>query len=75
MRTGRSSPAPAGLIAAVDNADNASHEPFQASERRAYQGRAIAILKAGAPSGRITLTASAPGLAPGSITIEVVAAR
>ena len=27
-----------GVIAAVDSADNASHEPFQSHERRAFQG-------------------------------------
>ena len=35
-----------GAIAAVDSADNASHEPFQASERHAYQGQCLAIVKA-----------------------------
>ena len=39
------SPGP-GVIAAVDSADNASHEPFQAPERRAFQGRCIAIVRA-----------------------------
>jgi beta-galactosidase len=62
-----------GVVAAVDSADNNSHEPFQASERKAYQGRCVALLKASAPSGRITLTASAPGLTSGSITINAVA--
>lgn len=62
-----------GVIAAVDSGDNTSHESFQVSERRAYQGRCFAILRANASSGRIVLTASAPGLASGSITIEAVA--
>jgi beta-galactosidase len=61
-----------GLIAAVDSADNNSHEPFQATERRAYQGRCFAMLKASAARGKITLTASAPGLAAGSIKIDAV---
>ncbi|HEX8142504.1 MAG TPA: glycoside hydrolase family 2 TIM barrel-domain containing protein [Pyrinomonadaceae bacterium] len=63
-----------GRIVAVDSADNNSHEPFQASERKAYQGLAFAMLKANAPRGRITLTASAPGLTGGSITINAVVA-
>jgi len=58
----------------VDSADNASHEAFQASERRAFQGWCVAVLKAGA-AGRIAMTASAPGLAAGSITIEAVRGR
>ncbi len=61
-------------VAAVDNGDNASHEPFQATQRRAYQGRCFAMLKATAPRGRATLTASAAGLAPASVTIEAAPA-
>jgi beta-galactosidase len=60
-----------GVIAAVDSANNASHELFQASERHAFQGRCVAFIKAAAPSGEITLTASAPGLAPSSASITI----
>jgi len=59
-----------GVIAAVDNADNASHESFQAGERHAFQGRCVAFVKATAPSGQIALTASASGLTAGSISIQ-----
>src|SRR5262249_43638979 len=48
-----------GVIAAVDSGDNNSHELFQASERKAYQGRCFAILKAVGTNGRIALVASA----------------
>jgi len=58
-----------GAIAAVDNADNASHELFQASARHAYEGRVVAIVRATA-SGLVTVSASADGLAPGSLRIE-----
>jgi len=61
-----------GIIAAVDSGDNSSHEPFQASERRAFQGRCFAMLRATASAGRITLIASAPGLAGDSITLRAV---
>jgi len=57
-----------GLVAAVDSGDNSSHEPFQASQRRAYQGLCFAMLKARS-RGRITITASASGLASASVTI------
>ena len=60
-----------GMIAAVDNGGNASHEPFQAGERRALQGRCVVFIKATAPSGKITLTASAPGLTAGSANIKI----
>jgi len=61
-----------GVVTAVDSADNSSHEAFHASERRAYQGQCFAILRATSSSGRVKLTASAPGLADASITIQAV---
>jgi beta-galactosidase len=62
-----------GRIAAVDSADNNSHEPFQASERKAYQGRSFAMLRANASRGRMTVTAEASGLTGGSININAIA--
>ena len=59
-----------GVIAAVDNADNSSHEPFQAAERKAWEGWCVAFVKASTPSGNITLSASAPGLAAGSLSLQ-----
>jgi len=61
-----------GVIAAVDSGNNNSHEQFQTTERKAYQGRCFALLKAKAPGGRITLEASAPGLGSKTITIKTV---
>jgi beta-galactosidase len=57
-----------GAIVAVDNADNASHEPFQASERKAFQGSCIAIVRV-TGTGAITVSVSAPGLAGSSVVI------
>jgi beta-galactosidase len=59
-----------GMIAAMDNADNASHEPFQASERHAFQGRCVAFVKASVSSGKMVVTASAPGLKSGKVFIK-----
>jgi len=61
-----------GVIAAVDNANRSSVESFQGNQRLAYNGRAYAAVKATADTGAITLTASADGLAPGSITLQAV---
>ncbi len=58
-----------GVLAAVDSADNSSHESFQASERHAFQGRCIAIVRATA-MGRILFSASAEGLGRAALTIE-----
>ena len=61
-----------GVVAAVDNGDNSSHEKFKASQRRAYQGLLLAMIKAKAPRGKITITASSPGLASASTTLTAV---
>jgi len=61
-----------GVVAAVDSADNASHEPFQTRERLAYQGECVAFVKATAPAGEITLTASAPGLKSSSVKFKAL---
>ncbi|GAC1651305.1 MAG: hypothetical protein NVS9B15_11450 [Acidobacteriaceae bacterium] len=47
------------------------HEPFQATQRRLYDGAVCAIVRATAASGRVTITASVPGVAPASITLGV----
>ncbi|MDR3699001.1 MAG: glycoside hydrolase family 2 TIM barrel-domain containing protein [Candidatus Sulfopaludibacter sp.] len=60
-----------GTIAAVDSADNVSHESFQAPERRAFQGRCIAIVKA-TGIGRILFSVSAEGLGRGGLTVEAM---
>ena len=62
-------------FAAVDNGDNSSHESFRGLERKAYDGQCIAILKANAPAGKATMTASAAGLAASTVTIEVATPR
>lgn len=62
-----------GAIAAVENGNPTSHESFQSSERHAFEGQCVAILKATTQSGLIILTASAPGLTASTITIEAVA--
>jgi beta-galactosidase len=58
-----------GVIAAVDSGDHTSHEPFQATQRLAYEGRCAALVKATASSGAITLSASASGLDGASVGI------
>jgi len=64
-----------GEIVAVDNGDCMSIEPFQATERKAYGGRCVAIIRATAGTGEITVTATAAGLKPASATIKAVGKR
>lgn len=60
-----------GEVVAVDNGDATSFEPFQASERSAYNGLALAIVRArkGA-AGAITLHATSPGLQPAKVVLR-----
>jgi beta-galactosidase len=60
-----------GKIIAVDNGNLLDHDPFQATDRKLYEGHAFAILRATAPSGSIKLTATTDGLPPATITIPV----
>lgn len=63
-----------GVIAAVDNGDNASHELFQAHTRRAFHGRCVAFVKATRATGKIILQATASGLTSGTTSIDTSAA-
>lgn len=47
-----------GVIAAVDSADNADHDPFQTTRRKVFQGSCVALVKASKGAGSITVTAS-----------------
>lgn len=60
---------PARLVA-VGSADLTSREPYVANPRRAYQGRALAVLRTTDEPGTITLTAESAGLAGATATIE-----
>lgn len=61
-----------GVIAAVDNGNNSSHESYQGNKRKAYKGNCVALIKANAANGKITIKASAAGLGDGSVSIEAV---
>jgi beta-galactosidase len=57
-------------IIAVDNGNLFDHDPFHATDRKLYDGHALAILRATASSGNITLTATTEGLPPATITLK-----
>ena len=59
-----------GSVAAVDNGNLSSHELFKASQRQTYQGQCIAIVRATASSGEITIKASADMLKGAEITVK-----
>ncbi len=65
----------AGFLAGVDNADLTSAESFLGSRRFAWKGSCIALVKANADHGDITITASADQLQPGTLLIHAGAGK
>ncbi|MBW4889151.1 DUF4982 domain-containing protein [Mucilaginibacter sp. HMF5004] len=61
----------AGVISATDNADVGNQDVFASPVRHSYRGKAIGIIKANAPSGKIIVKVTSPGLGEGTITIDV----
>ncbi|TDD95718.1 glycoside hydrolase family 2 TIM barrel-domain containing protein [Flavobacterium cellulosilyticum] len=64
-----------GKIIGVDNGNVMSHESYQSPERHAYNGKAIAIIKASQNGGKIEIKATAEGLESGAITVDIVAEK
>jgi beta-galactosidase len=64
----------AGTIEAVDNGNAATVEPFHASQRKAFAGLALLIVRsrAGQP-GAIHVTATSGGLAPATVDLTTMA--
>jgi beta-galactosidase len=60
-----------GKVLVVDNANLLDLEPYRSDERRAYNGRGLAILRAGEP-GVLLVSASSPGLQSSSVKVQVV---
>jgi beta-galactosidase len=59
-------------IVAVENGSITRHEPFIATERSAYDGRAIAILRA-TDAGTINVIAESDGLVGDELVMKVAA--
>jgi len=59
-----------GFIAGTDNGNQTSMESFKASEHSAFNGLCLAIIQSNGKSGAITVTATAEGLPPATVTIQ-----
>jgi len=59
-----------GSLAGVDNGNQISHESFKASQRRAFHGMALAIVKTKRKPGEIVLKATAGNLPPASVVLN-----
>lgn len=51
------------VIEAVDNGSPISHEPFRATERKAFHGKCLVILRAGTEPGKVMLKATSESFA------------
>jgi beta-galactosidase len=60
----------AGRLIAVGNADLRDVSPANASQAKLYQGRAIAVVRSAAGSGKITVRATSPGLTAAEVMVE-----
>ena len=65
---------PASIIA-VDNGNLLDHDPFHADQRKLYDGSALAILRATAPTGDITIIATVDGLSPATLKLKAAPAK
>ncbi|HKF21090.1 MAG TPA: beta-galactosidase GalB [Candidatus Angelobacter sp.] len=64
-----------GVIAAVDNGNAATVEPFHADHRRAFNGLALLIVRSRpGQTGQISVSATSEGLTQGETQISAVAA-
>jgi beta-galactosidase len=61
----------AGVISATDNGSLANQESMVSPERHTFKGKCIALVKANAASGKITVKATVAGLQSGSVIIDV----
>jgi beta-galactosidase len=58
-------------IAGVGNGDPEDMSSFQQNHKKIYEGKALAIVRPIGTKGIVTLTATAVGLTPGSVQIEI----
>jgi beta-galactosidase len=63
-----------GKVIAVDNGDQSAHEPYQASERKAFNGMCLAVVQGErGKEGRVRVVARAEGLKEASVDLDVSA--
>jgi len=61
-----------GNIVGVDNGSPTSMERFKASERKAFYGKCLVVVKGDKKEGTLHLTAESEGLAKDAIVLEVM---
>jgi beta-galactosidase len=61
-----------GFIAGVDNGYQASLEPFKSNQRKAYNGKCLAIIQSNEKAGTIKIVAKGKGLESSEITVSAI---
>ncbi len=64
-----------GIIAGVDNANLKDAEAYNALTRKAWNGRALVVVKSGKDAGDITLTVTSAGLPDAKVVIKAVKSK
>lgn len=59
----------AGILEATGNADMKDPTPYVSAERKAWKGRALAVVRSGRRSGKIVLKATSPMLKAAKVTV------
>jgi beta-galactosidase len=54
----------------VDNGDPVCHEPYQGSERSAFHGKCLVIVRSTRRAGLIKITAASDGLKNGTVSVK-----
>src|SRR5207253_1758907 len=62
-----------GVIAGVGTGNTKSPEPYQATQRSLFNGRALVIIRSAGKPGPIKLTAKSKGLSETSVTLNAEA--
>lgn len=62
---------PAAIIG-IGNGDPTSHQSHQGSRYKVFQGRGLAVLRAGTTAGTVTVEAEAEGLQPAKLTLKTL---
>lgn len=60
-----------GKIVGMANGDPTNHESFKGNTHRAFHGKCLVVVQADREKGEVVLTASAPGLKQGTISIRL----
>lgn len=64
-----------GRLVGTDNGDSTETDGYKTCDRRLFSGKLLAVCKADAKEGELTVTVTSPGLPTARIAIPVVAAK